>query len=91
MKIVIGTTFVLCEHITIDNQNSRMLKYARLDQIPRQTLKIDQKTQENNNSRKTTIPGKQQFYLVSVIANKKYILYILTRTNFRSEILGDLE
>ena len=26
--------------------------------------------------RKTTISGKQQFYLVLVIANKQYILYI---------------
>ena len=41
--------------------------------------------------RKTTISGKQQFYLVSVTANKKIYFIYITWTNFRSEILGDLE
>ena len=41
--------------------------------------------QENNNS------GKQQFYLVSVIADKLIYFIYITRTNFRSDIVGDLE
>ena len=55
-------------------------------------------------TKKTTISRKQQFYVVSVIADKKYILYIqsgpkvslhtlglIARTIFKSDILGDLE
>ena len=41
--------------------------------------------------RKTTISGKQQFYLVSVIADKLIYSINITRTNFRSDIVGDLE
>ena len=60
----------------------------------------EQLNQENGKSngtgffgkvRKTTISGKQQFYLVSVIADKLIYFIYITRTNFRSDIVGDLE